>query len=200
MFWSWNIRPQKLKSSKVSVFTDHARFNWVAHRDEVNMFNHPNRKTEINRREFLGIAWGVSLTVLFGQAGIALYRFLKPRNKAGTFGAVIAAGQVDEFQLGTVSHIQKGRFYISRLEDGSVLAIWQRCTHLGCTVPWREEEGRFHCPCHSSIFNNVGEVISGPAPRPMDIFPIQVKDGQLLVDTSNPIQRNKYDPSQATHI
>jgi cytochrome b6-f complex iron-sulfur subunit len=80
-----------------------------------------------------------------------------------------------------------------------MLALWQRCTHLGCSVPWREDEGQFHCPCHSSLYNRVGEVLGGPAPRPLDIFPIEIVDGQLSVDTGKPISRDKYDPSQATH-
>lgn len=154
----------------------------------------------IGRREFLWVVSGVTLFALFGQAVAALLKFFKPRIEPGTFGSKVIAGQVDEFQPGTVNHVQKGRFYISRLEDGCFISLWHRCTHLGCTVPWREEERRFNCPCHSSIFNMVGEVISGPAPRPLDIFPIEIQDGQLVVDTGNPIQRDKYAPSQATCV
>ncbi len=164
------------------------------------MENSRKGKDGINRREFLGIAWGVSLFGLIGQAGVALVRFFTPRIEPGAFGAKVVAGQVDEFQPGTVNHVQKGRFYISRLEDGGILAIWHRCTHLGCTVPWRENEGRFNCPCHSSIFNNTGEVISGPAPRPMDIFPVEINERQVIVDTGRPIQRDKFEPSQATKV
>jgi cytochrome b6-f complex iron-sulfur subunit len=141
----------------------------------------------VPRRRFLGWAFGVSLVGLFGQAGVALFQFFKPRVEPGTFGGEVVAGQVGEFQPGTVSHISKGRFYISRLEDGRMLALWQRCTHLGC-------------PCHSSLFNTRGEVLGGPAPRPLDIFPIAIADGQVVVDTGKPITRSKYDPSQATQV
>ena len=151
-----------------------------------------------SRRDFLKVVWVASLVGLFGQFGVALFNFFRPRQESGAFGTKVNAGRVDEFQPGTVSHVQKGRLYISRLEDGGFLALWHRCTHLGCTVPWREEEGLFHCPCHSSIFTPVGEVVSGPAPRPMDIFPIEVVGGTIFVDTSNPIQREKFDPSQVT--
>lgn len=156
------------------------------------------RNQGVSRREFLGWAWAASVVGLFGQAGAALYNFFKPRVEPGGFGSKVVAGRVDEFKPGTVSHVPKGRFYISRLEDGSILALWQRCTHLGCSVPWREDEGQFHCPCHSSLFNKVGEVLGGPAPRPLDIFPLEIVEGQINVDTGKPISRNKYDPSQAT--
>lgn len=154
-------------------------------------------RSRLTRREFLGWAWAVSLAGLFGQAGMALFSFLKPRRMPGAFGSVVVAGALAEFKPGTVSFVQAGRFYISRLEDGSVLALWQRCTHLGCTVPWREDEGQFHCPCHSSLFNRQGEVIGGPAPRPLDLFPMSLKDGNLVVDRSHPISRPKFEPSQA---
>lgn len=160
---------------------------------------HTKIPKRLTRREFLSWAWAASVVGLFGQAGAALFNFFQPRVEPGGFGAKIAAGRVDEFKPGTVSHVSKGRFYISRLEDGSMLALWHRCTHLGCTVPWREDEGQFHCPCHSSLYNRVGEVLGGPAPRPLDIFPIEIAEGQVIVDTGKPISRDKYDPSQATH-
>jgi cytochrome b6-f complex iron-sulfur subunit len=154
----------------------------------------------VARRTFLGWALGISLLGLLGQAGTALFQFFKPRIEPGTFGGRVVAGQVGEFQPGTVSHVSKGRFYISRLDDGGLLALWQRCTHLGCTVPWREDEGQFHCPCHSSLFTRTGEVVGGPAPRPLDMFAMEIEDGQVVVDTGNPIKRDSYDPSQATRV
>ena len=155
------------------------------------------KRKSLSRRDFLSFAWLTSLVGLFGQSGWALFNFLKPQIKEGSFGTRVNAGKVEEFKPGTVNHIQEGRFYLSRLENGSMLAMWHRCTHLGCTVPWKEEEGRFNCPCHSSIFNTTGEVISGPAPRPLYLFPIEIVDGNVIVDTGKAITRNDFDPSQA---
>jgi cytochrome b6-f complex iron-sulfur subunit len=149
-----------------------------------------------SRRQFLGLAWATSLVGLFGQAGVALLDFFKPRPAPGGFGGKVSAGQVAEFEPGTVNHVREGRFFISRFEDGGMLALWHQCTHLGCTVPWREDEDRFHCPCHSSIFNRKGEVVSGPAPRPLDTFPIEIVDGEIVVDTGNPRRRDRFDSSQ----
>jgi len=157
------------------------------------------QKGGVNRRQFLGVVWAASLVGLFGQAGASLFQFFKPRIEPGAFGDKVVAGQLDEFEPGTVSHIPKGRFYIARLEDGGLIALWQRCTHLGCTIPWRENEGRFLCPCHSSIFNPVGEVISGPAPRPMDLFPIELVEEQVVVDTGQVIERQAFDPAQVVY-
>lgn len=157
----------------------------------------PTSKTT-SRRDFLKIAWVASLVGIFGQTGWAMLKFMQPQVEEGAFGSQVNAGKVDEFKPGTVTHIQKGRFYISRLDDGGLLALWHRCTHLGCTVPWRDDEQQFHCPCHSSIFNTKGEVMGGPAPRPLDLFPITIVDGEVIVDTGHPILREKFEPSQET--
>lgn len=155
--------------------------------------------SKVSRRQFLLGALAVSVLGLVGQAGAALIEFFKPRVQPGTFGSKVTAGQATEYQPGTVSHVREGRFYISRLDDGGMLALWHRCTHLGCTVPWREDEEQFHCPCHSSIFTPSGEVVSGPAPRPLDLFPIEIVDGEVIVDTGAPIKRSSYDPDQLTY-
>lgn len=148
----------------------------------------------VSRRKFLGIAWGGSLALVFGQAAVALLKFIKPVS-AGGFGGEIYAGKVEEFAINSINRILAGRFYISRTEEG-ILALWQKCTHLGCAVPWVEEEGQFHCPCHGSLYNKVGEVIGGPAPRPLDLFPVSIKSGEVWADTSQPTERSKFEPSQ----
>ncbi len=153
-------------------------------------------KKSVSRRQFLGIAWGGSVALLFAQTAVALINFLKPVSGSG-FGGSIYAGKVEEFAIDSVNRILAGRFFISRTQDG-ILALWQKCTHLGCAVPWVEEEGQFHCPCHGSLFNKLGEVTGGPAPRPMDTFPVTIKSGEVWVDTGKPTERNRFDPSQIT--
>jgi cytochrome b6-f complex iron-sulfur subunit len=164
------------------------------------MFQNTRTGSRISRRQFLGLSWAASLLGLFGQAGWALLRFFKPRVKPGGFGSRVVAGRVEEFPPGSITHIQAGDFYISSVEGAGLLAMWHRCTHLGCTVPWRDDMDHFHCPCHSSIYNRVGEVLGGPAPRPLDLFPIEIVDGEVVVDTERATQRKAFDPSQATKV
>ena len=149
------------------------------------------------RRQFLLASWVLTTLAVIGQGIAGLWAMFKPRIPPGSFGSVVRAGRVDEFEVGTVHHVQAGRFYLSRVDEG-FLALWQRCTHLGCTVPWEEEAGEFLCPCHSSAFNTYGEVLSGPAPRPLDLFPIEIRDGEIFVDTGQVIERKAFDPSQVT--
>ena len=151
---------------------------------------------KISRRSFLGLAFAGVLGLLVLQSLAALLKFLKPVNTGG-FGGLVYAGRVEEFPVGSVSYVLAGRCYIVRLPSG-FLAIWQRCTHLGCSVPWDEEADDFHCPCHGSLFNTVGELISGPAPRPLDLFPVSISGGEVWVDTGDPIQRARFSPEQVT--
>jgi cytochrome b6-f complex iron-sulfur subunit len=152
----------------------------------------------LSRRSFLGIVWLGSLSFIFAQAVIATLKFIKPV-AAGGFGGLVFAGNLENFSMNSVNRILAGRFYISRTDEG-IIALWQKCPHLGCAVPWDANAGVFHCPCHGSTFNKVGEVLGGPAPRAMDYFPVEIREEGIWVDTSNPIDRTHHDPSHITGV
>ncbi len=159
----------------------------------------PERTADkISRRQFFGWAWAAVVALLFVQAGGALYQFLKPIARPGGFGSKVSAGNVKEFQVGTVSTVREMHGFVSRLGDNGALVMSWKCTHLGCTVPWVDAENNFHCPCHGSIYNAKGEVTAGPAPRPLDLYPAEVVNNELIVDTSRLIERTGFDNSQIT--
>ncbi len=159
--------------------------------------NTPQEKSRVSRRQFLGFAWMGALAVLGVETLSVVFNYLKPVNTGG-FGSLVYAGKVAEFPPGSINHVKAGRFWLRRYDDGRFQAFWQRCTHLGCSVPWVEAENQFHCPCHGSLYDEHGLVTGGPAPRPLDIFPVVIKSDEVWVDTGNPIQRADYDPAQAT--
>ena len=76
---------------------------------------------------------------------------------------------------------EKGTAWVVKNPDNSIVAFGPQCTHLGCAYHWDETRNDFLCPCHSSVFAMDGRVVSGPAPRPLDRFDIQVKAGKLLL-------------------
>ncbi len=72
---------------------------------------------------------------------------------------------------------------LSGMEQG-IVALYQKCPHLGCRVPECATSQWFECPCHGSQYNRVGEKKAGPAPRGMDRFPVTVSaNGDVTVDT-----------------
>ncbi len=133
---------------------------------------------------------------------------LWPKVKTGGFGSVIAAGEVEDFPIGSVTPFPEGRFYLSRVDSG-FLALSRKCTHLGCVVPFQKDEpsldklapeGRFNCPCHGGMYDRYGQVISGPPPRPLDLYPIKIEGGKILVNTGKAIMRDAYNPSQVVGV
>lgn len=73
--------------------------------------------------------------------------------------------------------------------DAGLVALYQKCPHLGCRVPNCDSSQWFECPCHGSQYNQVGEKRGGPAPRGMDRFATSIgPDGSLTVDTGTIIQ------------
>lgn len=71
--------------------------------------------------------------------------------------------------------------------DVGLLALFQKCTHLGCRVPYCATSQMFECPCHDGIFSGTGEWRSGVPPRGMDLFPVVVSHGRVVIDTATVI-------------
>ncbi len=151
----------------------------------------------VSRRNFVRNATLGAIVIILAQLAGGFLRFFWP-NKTGAFGSVLTVTADNIPEVGETPYRNTaGKFYLVRNEDG-LLALYWKCTHLGCTVPWNAGEDRFHCPCHGSIFFRNGVKESGPAPRPMDIFPVTVlPSGDVQVNTGSPTSRSDYDPSQA---
>lgn len=165
----------------------------------------------VTRRQFFnrGIVAMFGLGIAgFGTAAIG---FLWP-TLSGGFGSKIRAGKVDDI-LQTIRdkrepfYVPEGRFYIAPypkealgkakneytgavLEgmEGGVVALYQKCVHLGCRVPWCGASQWFECPCHGSKYNRVGEKTGGPAPRGLDRFGVAIDGGFVVVDTQKVVQ------------
>jgi len=163
--------------------------------------NEPAPPGLAGRRVFLGRLWKALGLLALVEFAAVVAAYLAPRREGGARGTgVIAAGPVSEFTPASVSAFPAGRFYLARLADGGFLALSSRCTHLGCTVPWDEKTKTFPCPCHASSFDLHGNVLSPPAPRALDLFPVTIEGGIVRVDTSRRIERPRFEPGQVTYL
>ncbi len=161
----------------------------------------------VSRREFFRKSWLASLGMFAAAFGASTIAFLWPTLKGG-FGGKIEAGTVEDIKSqinssGQPFYSGAGRFYIvaydgtgkdeatgvdyeksGYLAEG-LMALYQRCVHLGCRVPFCGRSQWFECPCHGSKYNGAGEYKLGPAPTGMQRFKISVVGGRVVVDTSD---------------
>jgi cytochrome b6-f complex iron-sulfur subunit len=154
---------------------------------------------QLSRRDFMKLGIGTLSALAILEVGGASLAFMKPRSLEGEFGTEVNTGPVDSFPTSSVIQFPDGRFFLVRSGDGGFLALYQRCTHLGCSVTWEADQSRFFCPCHASSFDIHGNVENPPAPRALDTFPVTIEDGQVIVDTGQVQSRDAFTPEQLVY-
>ena len=172
-------------------------------------------RSEMSRRNFIRLSFwsGLGLTLLGSVA--ATLDFLYPRGIKG-FGGPVPAGKASEFPRGgDPKHNIIGQFWLVNLDPAEtrpggsgggegLLALWHRCPHLGCTVPWRSgfafegDQGWFRCPCHGSTYTKSGIRVFGPAPRSMTTMSVEIDDGgNITVQTGARLSGSPTNPERA---
>jgi cytochrome b6-f complex iron-sulfur subunit len=165
----------------------------------------------VTRRQFFHRSIIAMFVLGLSGFGAAVLAFLWPTLRGG-FGAAISVGSLEDVLAEATAnrepfYVSEGRFYLNPYPasavsaaqgvyspavlpgmEAGVIAIYQKCPHLGCRVPWCETSQWFECGCHGSQYNRVGEKKGGPAPRGMDLFPVSVEGGRISVDTGIVVQ------------
>lgn len=142
------------------------------------------------RRDFLGLAaiWSALGTLVVATIGAlrlpmpAVFPESNPKVKIG---------RPDEFSNGSATYLPELSLWVFRQEQGGMYAVSAICTHLGC-VAKRQEDGRFQCPCHGSVFAPNGEVLVGPAPSALNWLEMSLApDGQIVIDKTRKVRPGK---------
>lgn len=165
----------------------------------------------VYRRQFLNRSIIGGFLLGLGGFGGGVLAFLWP-TASGGFGSKISVGKIADIntaiqQGNGFAYYPEGRMWItnypsSALEkakavysdpelagmEAGVVALYQKCVHLGCRVPACLTSQWFECGCHGSQYNAAGEKKAGPAPRGLDRFAMSVAGGSLTVDTGAIIQ------------
>ena len=152
-------------------------------------------KNPLSRRRFIGYAWIVAAAVVVGELIGGTFAFLWPRRRGAKTEKIFIAGKAADFKVGEVVDFRREKTFVVKLEGG-FLAISAICPHLHCIVNWNAVIKEFECPCHGAKFNQSGEVVAGPPPRPLDLHKIEIAAGNVVIDTERVIERQKFDPSQ----
>lgn len=187
------------RSTALEKAPDVAPVAWVAPDEEA---------VGVSRRQFFNRAAVTMMTASIGAFGVAVVAFLWPR-AGGGFGSKVNVGRLDDLLVQIRSengfvYKPEARTWITAYPSGAlpkaraaygsqpsvlagmeagVVALYQKCPHLGCRVPECKSSQWFECPCHGSQYNRVGEKKGGPAPRGMDRFGVSISNGSVIVDT-----------------
>jgi cytochrome b6-f complex iron-sulfur subunit len=165
----------------------------------------------VNRRQFFNRSIVGAQSLAWGGFSVAMIAFLWP-SLSGGFGGKVRAGNKQDILAEIAEkkqpfYVPEARAYVNpypeaalgRAKDAyaesvlpgleaGLIAIFQKCVHLGCRVPWCQTSQWFECPCHGSKYNRVGEKKGGPAPRGLDQFPIEVSGDSVTIDTGTVVQ------------
>lgn len=158
---------------------------------------------QISRRDFIKVtaaAIGGIIGTVIAIPSIAY--LLSPILQAGENTDVIDLGPLADYPLGVPTRFAFTRtkvngwertgitygVYVLRKSESEVRVFSDICTHLGCTVTWHPDQGHYISPCHDGHFDKVGNVVSGPPPRPLDEYITKIEAGHLFIHLP-PIKR-----------
>ncbi|MFV1960581.1 MAG: ubiquinol-cytochrome c reductase iron-sulfur subunit [Acidimicrobiia bacterium] len=162
----------------------------------------------VTRRQFFNRAMNVTFFSFLGIMGINSLAFFWPKLSGG-FGTDVDAGALADVKKQVFASdgsiiplfVPEAKAYVvpapanlseqyigKQVETDGLMALWQRCVHLGCRVPWCGPSVGFECPCHGSKYSSVGEYFAGPAPRNLDRFTVEIRNGRFIIQTGNIIQ------------
>jgi cytochrome b6-f complex iron-sulfur subunit len=135
------------------------------------------------RRRFLNGLLGGSFTAFAGAVLYPVLRFVLPPKSSEANAASVVAATIDELKPGSGKVFRFGNRpgVLVRLASGEFRAFSAVCPHLNCTVQYREDRSQIWCACHNGSFDLKGQVISGPPPRGLDPFDVEVRDGEVIV-------------------
>ena len=154
------------------------------------------KSPQMSRREFVGIVTAAVGSVMGALVGIPAISYLvTPALTKVTADVWIPAGPVENYPVGVPTLFNFNRtkvngwektvnsygVYIVHNEDGSILALSNKCTHLSCRVNWKPEEIAYICPCHDAFFDINGQIVKGPQPRPLDAYETKVEEDNLFI-------------------
>jgi Rieske Fe-S protein len=139
--------------------------------------------TKLSRQDFLNLVKNLlAATGLAAVVGPVVAYFYPPKLEE-TPSEPVLVGPESELPIGASKKVSFGRYPAIVIHTKSGLKAYSAvCTHFACIVMWDPELNQIACPCHAGFFDpEDGTVISGPPPSPLDVFDIEVIDGDIYI-------------------
>lgn len=135
------------------------------------------------RRRMIEILLGGGLLGSFASFIYPVLRYLIPPPVAELGGDQVIAGKIAELKPNSAKIFRFGSRpgLLIKNSDGSYLALSATCTHLGCIVQYRGDLQEIWCACHNGLYDLNGRNVSGPPPRPLDVYEVHLQGDDVVV-------------------
>ena len=142
-----------------------------------------NSRPEVTRRRIIEGFLGGGILATFASFFYPILRFLVPPTVADLGGDEVVAAKLGEIKpnSGQIFRFGSRPGLLILDADGTYRALSATCTHLGCIVQYRSDLREIWCPCHNGIYDINGRNVSGPPPRPLDVFDVHVRGDEIVV-------------------
>ena len=147
------------------------------------MIEHPPIQPQQSKRDFLKYILGGSLFVWIGTVLYPVLSYLKPPTQAEAEVSSVKVGKLSDIEKdsGTIVKFGSRPVILLRLASGELRAFSATCTHLDCTVQYRKDFGLIWCACHNGKYDVNGRNVSGPPPRPLDEYKVNVQGEEVFI-------------------
>jgi len=135
------------------------------------------------RRGFLGWLLGGGITALLGSILYPVVRFIVPPKVAESMEASVVAAKAGDLTPNSGKTFKFGSRpgILVRTPSGEYRAFSAICTHLQCTVQYREDQQSIWCACHNGRFDLSGRNVAGPPPRPLEMYDVAMRGDEIVV-------------------
>lgn len=139
--------------------------------------------TQQKRRDFLQYILGGSFLAWLGAIIYPVLSYLKPPKQAEVEVNSVNVGKSSSIALNSGQIIKFGTkpVLLVRTAQGNFKAFSAVCTHLDCTVQYKNDLGLIWCACHNGKYDLNGRNISGPPPRPLSEYRVTLQGDDVLV-------------------
>ncbi len=137
----------------------------------------------ISRRKIVNLLLGGGLLTTFGSMFVPLINFVIPPKVEEAAQNSVVAAKVGEIppNSGKIFRFGSKPGIIIHNQQGEYVAFSAICTHLDCTVQYRSDFKHIWCACHNGHFDLTGKNISGPPPRPLEAYKVDIRDEDIVV-------------------
>jgi cytochrome b6-f complex iron-sulfur subunit len=136
-----------------------------------------------SRRNVLNYLLGTSTVATLAAILYPVIRFMVPPRIVESSASSVVAAKVNEIKPneGKIFKFGSKPGILIQTAAGDYRAFSAICTHLDCTVQYRPDERLIWCACHNGRYDLTGKNISGPPPRPLEEFKVNVRGDEIIV-------------------